>query len=537
MMKSLKLYIMLLAGASLVAGCSDSFLDSEPITGLTDANFYRTTRDAEMAIVGCYDGLQMVYSSGVAFPLASMVLADEAYGGTGNNDGLGYQQLDEFDLSRSPSDLNVFEDNWKNYYEALFRVNVLLSKMGQIDWDGDEAYRNSIEAQARFLRAYFYFDMVRLWEKVPLITEPTDENVPQSEPEVIYAQIAEDLLFAAENGSEVVSPGRVNKWAAKSLLARVYLFYTGYYEAGDLVGMVSKAQALQGLEDVIASTKYGLVGYNDEKAFSDLWPAASSWINEAGDDLETSYAGKDNKETVFAIKHNITSDYDGNTDGNHWLVMFGLREQAFSPYGRGWGGGTVSAKLYNAFEAEDVRRAATIIAVEEEGLDFDFSGQREYTGYANKKYTPMSMPDGTDLAEANNATNHMIGQFQDYVVIRYADVLLMAAELGSANAQTYLDMVRTRAGLASKVANQANIMAERRFEFAMEGLRYWDLLRQGIDVAADVLAESVTVLNGGTETTKVIAKTNVLATRGFQMIPYNQITLSDNVLKQNQGWE
>jgi hypothetical protein len=123
------------------------------------------------------------------------------------------------------------------------------------------------------------------------------------------------------------------------------------------------------------------------------------------------------------------------------------------------------------------------------------------------------------------------------VVIRYADVLLMAAELESANAQTYFDMVRERAGLASKVANQANIMAERRLEFALEGLRYWDLLRQGIDVAADVLAESVTVLNGGAESTKVIAKTNVLATRGFQMIPYNQITLSDNVLKQNPGWE
>lgn len=536
-MKSLKLYIMLLAGATFVGGCSDSFLDSEPITELTDANFYRTTRDAEMAIVGCYDGLQMVYSSGLAFPLASMVLADEAFGGTGNNDDYKYQQLDEFDLNRAPSELNVLEDNWKNYYQALYRVNFLLSKMDQIDWEGDEASRNSIESQARFLRAYFYFDMVRLWEKVPLITEPTNENVPQSEPDVIYAQIAEDLLFAAENGSEVVSPGRVNKWAAKSLLARVYLFYTGYYEAGDLVGKVSKAQALQGLEDVIVSTKYGLVGYNDEKAFSDLWPAASAWINEAGDDLETSYAGKDNKETVFAIKHNITSDYDGNTDGNHWLVMLGMREQAFSPYGRGWGGATVNPKLYDAFEADDLRKEASIIAVEEEGLDFDNSGQREYTGYTSKKYTPMAMPDGTDVAEANNATNHMIGQFQDYVVIRYADVLLMAAELGSANAQAYFDMVRARAGLTSKVANQANIMTERRFEFALEGLRYWDLLRQGVDVAADVLAESVTLLDGGAETTKIISSANVQATRGFQMIPYNQITLSDNVLKQNPGWE
>lgn len=528
---------MLLAGASFVWGCSDSFLDSEPITELTDANFYQTTQDAEMAIVGCYDGLQMVYSSGVAFPVASMVFADEAFGGTGNNDDYKYQQLDEFDLSRAPSELNVLEDNWKNYYKALYRVNLLLSKMDQINWEGDEDYKNSIEAQARFLRAYFYFDMVRLWEKVPLITEPTDENVPQSEPEVIYAQIADDLLFAAENGAENVSPGRINKWAAKSLLARVYLFYTGYYEASDLAGKASKAVVLQGLEDVIASAEYALVGYNDDNEFSDLWPAASTLINDAGDDLESSYAGKDNKETVFSIKYNITSDYDGNTDGNHWLVMLGLREQAFSPYGRGWGACTVNPKLYSAFEADDLRRDASIIAVEEEGLDFDISGQREYTGYTNKKYTPMAMPDGTDVAEANNAVNHMIGQFQDYVVIRYADVLLMAAELGSANTQSYFDMVRSRAGLGSKVVNQSNIISERRFEFAMEGLRYWDLLRQGVDIAADVLTESVTLLNGGSETNKVITKSNVLSTRGFQMIPYNQITLSDNVLKQNQGWE
>lgn len=223
-MKTLKNYIFILACSMFMGACSSSFLDSEPITELTDANFYKTTEDAEMAIVGCYDGLQLIYAEGVAFPVASEVLSDNTFGGTGNTDGLGYQQIDEFDLSRSPSDLNQFEPNWKNYYKALYRVNMLLLKLDQIDWKGDVAYRNSIEAQARFLRAYFYFDMVRLWERVPLIIVPTKDNVPQAEPDDIYAQITDDLLFAAENGDEEVSPGRVNKWAAKSLLARVYLF-------------------------------------------------------------------------------------------------------------------------------------------------------------------------------------------------------------------------------------------------------------------------------------------------------------------------
>ena len=97
---------------------------------------------------------------------------------------------------------SAFEPNWKNYYKALYRVNMLLLKLDQIDWKGDVAYRNSIEAQARFLRAYFYFDMVRLWERVPLIIVPTKDNVPQAEPDDIYAQITDDLLFAAENGDE-----------------------------------------------------------------------------------------------------------------------------------------------------------------------------------------------------------------------------------------------------------------------------------------------------------------------------------------------
>ncbi|WP_163710665.1 RagB/SusD family nutrient uptake outer membrane protein [Mangrovibacterium lignilyticum] len=529
-MKKLSIYMLALTSLFLGA-CSDSFLDSEPTTSLTDGNFYKTKDDAELAIVGCYDGVQAIYNNGIAFPVLSEVASDNCFGGTGNNDGLNYRMIDQFDLQVSPGDVDALNNNWIAYYKSIYRCNVLLQKMDQIDWQEDTDYRNNIESQARFLRAYAYFDMVRLWENIPLLTEPSSDNIPQAAVDSTYAVIAEDLMFAAENGAETVEAGRVNKWAAKSLLARVFMFYTGYYGESDLVGKLTKAEALQGLEDVIASGNYGLV-----EEFKNLWPAASSTPNEATNELGTTYAGKDNMETIFSIKYNITSNYDGDTDGNHWLVMLGLRTQSFSPYGKGWGGCTVLPSLYSAFASDDTRKEASIIAIEEEGLDFDNSDQREYTGYTNKKYTPLALPDGTDVAEDNGAVNFQIGQVQDYVAMRYADVLLMAAELGSANAQSYFDEVRGRAGLDPLTANVANILAERRYEFAFEGLRYWDLLRQGVSTAASTIAISTTVQDGGVDFQKVISSSDITDKRGLMLIPQTQISLSAGVLKQNDGW-
>jgi len=115
----------------------------------------------------------------------------------------------------------------------------------------------------------------------------------------------------------------------------------------------------------------------------------------------------------------------------------------------------------------------------------------------------------------------------------------MAAELGSANAQAYFDEVRRRAYLgnfSSIPVSQDNIMKERRLEFAFEGIRYWDLLRRGVDVAAQAIAGTTTVMNGGVKTTKTIVAANITNKSGLQQIPNSQITLSGGVLKQNQGW-
>jgi hypothetical protein len=440
--------------------------------------------------------------------------------------------IDEFDKLRSPSDQAIYGDNWSNYYKAIYRANMLLSHLDQVNWKGKESLRNIYEAETRFIRAYCYFDMVRLWGNIPLLTKPTTENVPQSPADSVYGLIAADLQFAAANlpatgygAQDPSTHGRVTKWAAESLLGRVFLYYTGYYSKPDLAGAVSKAQALAYLEDVISNGGFGLIDN-----FANLWPAASLG----------NYAGEDNKETVFAIKYTYTSDWNGNVDGNHWMVLYGIRLQAIYPYGLGWGGGTVNAKLWNAYAPGDTRRKASIISIEDEKLDFqNRKDQREYTGYYMKKYTPMADSAGKSLAEKMGGVSFMISQYQDYVAIRYADVLLMAAELGSPNAQQYFDAVRRRAygaGFTQVPVSPSNILNERKLEFAGEGIRYWDLLRQGINVAAAAIAESVTLESGGAHVVKNIAASNIMATKGLSQIPYSQITLSNGVLKQNAGW-
>jgi hypothetical protein len=516
-----------------LAACKKTFLDTEDVTTSTEQNFYKTTSDASKALVGVYDGLQRVWSGGIALPVAAEVMSDNAFGGTGASDGLGYQMMDEFDKLRSPSDQSLFGDSWSNYYKAVYRANMLLAHLDQIDWKGNDSLRKGYEAETRFIRAYCYFDMVRLWGNIPLITKPTTENVPQASPDSVYKLIADDLKFAAASlpstkysaSWAAVNGGRVTKWAAESLIGRVFLYYTGYYNKTDLAGAVTKAQALAYLEDVIANGGFDLAGN-----FANLWPAAS--VNN--------YLGENNKETVFAIKYTYTSNYNGNVDGNHWMVMYGIRGENDPPYGQGWGAATINPKLWAAYDPNDTRRNASIISLTDEGINYqNQKDQREYTGYYIKKYSPMSDVSGTSLAVKMGGVNFMIGQYQDYVSIRYADVLLMAAELGSPNAQAYFDKVRQRAfgsNFTQIPVNQTNIMNERRLEFAGEGIRYWDLLRQGINVAASAIAESTTLLNGGVSTPVTISAAKITETKGLVQIPNSQISLTNGVLKQNAGW-
>lgn len=505
-------------------------------TQLTDPkqsneSYYKTPADGFTALVGCYNGLDLIWN-GEAIPPMMEVFSDNCFGGTGASDGYGWEMLDEFNKTISPSDVAIHSGAWTKYYQAIYRCNVLLQNMDKIAWGDSTTLKRQYTAETRFIRAFCYFDLVRLFEKVPLLTTPTLANVPQASPDSTYGQIMQDLRYAADSLPSApytsVPNGRVTKWAAESLLARVYLFYSGYY-GKSTIGSETATTALAAVEDVIAHSGHSLV-----PDFTTLWPAASLA-------KKVTYAGEANPEVVFSIKYSSTGDYNGNITGNGWLVMMGERDQSVYPYGYGWGGCTVDPKLVAQFDqAHDSRYFASITDIAGENLAFTkASDNREYTGYYMKKYSPIC----DSLNNPLPANNYLIAQDQDYFAIRYSDVLLMAAELGSPNAVNYYNLVHQRAipsAAAVTTVSKADILAERRLEFVGEGIRYWDLLRQGLSTAASTIAANTTLslINDGTGTQPSAAtlQANITATRGFQQIPSDQITLSDGVLKQNAGW-
>ncbi|MFL5748061.1 MAG: RagB/SusD family nutrient uptake outer membrane protein [Niastella sp.] len=529
MKKGYRNIIVALAGIITFSSCK-KFLTTE----LTDAkqttlSYYKKPSEAYTALVGCYNGLDQIYNND-QIPALLEVFSDNSFGGTGTFDGYGWAMVDEFDKSVSPSDISFHSGGWKAYYQTIYKCNILLQNMDKVAWGDSTALRTTYAAEAKFIRAYCYLDLVRLFENVPLVITPTLGTVPQADPEATFTQIMTDLREASDSlpaaSYKSVPSGRITKWAAESLLARAYLFYSGLYGKSTIAGETA-ATALAAVEDVIAHSGHSLVS-----DFNTLWPAASTAKNVA-------YAGEDNPEVVFAIKYSSTDNWSADATGNRWMVMEGIRSQSIYPYQSGWGACTVDPKFYNLYPSTDTRRFATIMSVADEKLDYAKSSDcREYTGYFMKKYSMLCDKSGNSLV-----SNFQTGQSQDFFAIRYADVLLMAAELGSSNAVNYFNQVHHRAdgSAAPAVAvSKADILAERRLEFAGEGLRYWDLLRQGVDAAAATIAANTTVsyFQDGTATPPSASKLkdNIKATRGFQQIPNDQITLASGTLKQNAGW-
>ena len=557
-----------LATIGLVS-CGESFLETQSKTEGTTGNYYTSESAASRALIGCYDGWQRTVSDGptFAFHYLSELCADECFGGTGNNDARNSAVVDRFDMSEDNSQQNLHNTLWTSYYNAIYRVNQLILSSDQITFSSDAA-KGQLIGEARAMRGILYFDLLRVFENIPLLTEPSTANIPQANPDDVYAVVFDDLKYAAENipadaypkSASSANDGRITRWAAKAMMARAYLFYTGVY--GKEPAGITKAEVLQGLEDIIASGEYSLI-----PLYKNLWYCASTtWVGSdaAGWTEKSTYAGEDNAENILTMKFNYTSDYNGNAGGNNSIQMFSVRGGTFkAPYGQGWGGATVPKNFVESFPAGDQRREASVIDLAAEGITATaeyqnaLTDQREYTGYFNKKYTARS---GYHQSESGSwSLTHywdglMAGDFQisqaiGYTLIRYADVLLMAAELGSPNAQSYLNAVHNRAYTTENedgtlnvpnttvALTKENIMEERRLEFAFEGIRYWDLLRQGVNVAAAaIVASGEKVLNGGQEGTVSFKAENITSKRGFQQIPLTQIQLSNGVLKQNAGW-
>lgn len=502
----------------LLMGCSEEFLDRQPLDEQVSSTFYQTEDDANKALIAVYDAFGYQSSPGVSWApylLVSDVLSDDAFAGGGDaNDGKGQDELNNF---IAPSTNPLVHSLWLKNYTGIYRANLLLEKIDGID--ASDEVKSRIIAECKFFRAYFYFELVKFFENIPLLTAtisgPSEYSQTQNTPQEVYSQVGQDLVDAIEYLPEVISlseNGRVSKWAAEGLLARVFLFYNGVYGADitTTTTTIDQAKALAYLEDLIQNSSHGLL-----ENYEDIFHINAEF----------------SKESVLEISFGDSPvwwdwGYVRGGEGNLSAQMQGPRVTGSDNWNRGWSFGPVSKSLVDAM-GNDPRVASTILFEEE--LDGNLIRGYQHTGYFSKKYS-------SDAEHWGSGGQFELNRTCNYRVIRYSDILLMAAELGSSNAQEYLDRVRFRVGLPSVPATTDNIFNERRLELSLEGLRYFDVLRKGLAFANTTLTESGLRGPNYEGDQQLFDVTFNTATKGFLPIPQTEIDLSAGTFKQNDGY-
>lgn len=514
----IKQTVYILLFSLTISSCSEDFLDLKPLDQEVSSNFYQTEEQAYQALVAVYDALTYQSTPGVAwapFITVSDALSDDAFaGGSDANDGFDLQQLNTFGI---PATNPTVHSIWIKNYIGIYRANLFLEVIDDID--ATDSFKERTIAEAKFMRAYFYFEQVRYFENIPLLTNtikgPSEYDQEQNDPKEVYDQVAIDLVEAMNDlpaSVPAAENGRITKWAAKAMLARVFLFYNGVY-GGDLNAgsqTVNQAFVLSQLEDLIATSGHDL--------FED-YSHNFKLVGEFG------------KESVFEISYGDTPpwwdwDYVRGGNGNLSAQMQGPRVTGSKKWNRGWSFAPVNHKLAE-FLNDDPRYQYTILTEEE--LDGSLTKGYQHTGYFSKKYTSDAEHWGADgQFELNRTCNHR--------VIRFSDVLLMAAELDSPNKQQYLDRVRSRVGLTPVPATPENIWRERRLELSLEGIRYFDLLRRGMSYASQELTQSGIRGPRYEGDQQIFDVTFDPSTKGFLPIPQTEIDLSGGLFKQNAGY-
>lgn len=172
--------------------------------------------------------------------------------------------IDQFNLGIAPSYNDIFNVDWQNYYKAIFRCNQLIVQEENIDWAGDIKAQGRVMGEAHAIRGILYFDLVRMFGDVPLLAAPSEENIPRSPASDVYQLIFEDFKYAIEHipadayplDNNDTNDGRITKYAAEALMARAYLYHTGYYGAEH--PSCTKAEAVAAINDVVQNGKYEL---------------------------------------------------------------------------------------------------------------------------------------------------------------------------------------------------------------------------------------------------------------------------------------
>ncbi|MFK7832752.1 MAG: RagB/SusD family nutrient uptake outer membrane protein [Winogradskyella sp.] len=515
-MKNLKL-IYLFFALCVVISCSDDFVDVEPFDENSE-NFFNSEEDYQRALTGAYDLLQATYLNVMLGEIAS---DNTLSGGESAVDVPGIQEID--DMVHTPLNAQL-RDIWGWMYAGVNRSNYIMEFQDKTDFPGKEG----VLAQARFLRAYYYFELVKWFGDVPFAVDRRLQfgdqfSIPRTPKAEIYAQMELDLIYAADNLPYVQSQtGRVTKGAAEALLGKVYLYQDKFTEAATV------------LENLIAMGPHDLVA-----DYSTLFENDN----------------ENNIESVFEVQY---TDEEGAgfgclqcSEGNVAVGFNGIRNYSADPnspgdiFESGFSFNVPTQEVVDEFEEGDNRLGTAILDIVawQELTGITYAIGFEHTGYFNRKYISRKGDLNTGDANLTNPNN--------YRAIRFADVLLMAAEalnrggISDARAQMYLNRVRERAFgnadnnvTATGTALTDAIYHERRVELVGEGHRFFDLVRtgrakteiennNGMDFIVNMAGETVRVHDSRTFE---VGKHEVFP------IPLIEIQLAGNQWEQNPGY-
>lgn len=460
----IKIKFIALAAVMAFSSCSDDFLEVKPSGTYLEDNYYQNEDQAYEGLVAVYDIMRK--QSGGFENMIAMLNAgsDDFYAGGGSStDGAGIQSFSNYTIS--PTTLPI--SFWSDYYQGIFRANTLLAKLPNVPMGDANKIRFAAEAKA--LRAYYYFQLVTMFGEIPFYTTNLSQDqfytIEKSAPEVVYAQIEADLLEAAEvlpvTLPTATEAGRLSKGAVKSILGKVYLFQHKNTEAA------AQFAEVNGTPGQVSPYGYQLLAN-----FADLWKIDNKFNTESI--LECAHTNKSN-----AGWGNWGS---GSDEGNSLNVMVGPRGYtavtADAPkYQTGWSFNPMTDDLYNQLVG-DPRFDATVADI---GA-LVAAGKATYSpGYLDSgHFLKKFMPTLADITDGGGEI--VLNYRQNTYTIRLADTYLMEAEaLGGtgARAQALLDAVRARVGLASVPVSLDAIYTERRKELAGEGHRWNDLIRSG----------------------------------------------------------
>jgi len=429
--------------------CSDSFLEETDRYSIDSETFFNSEDDYYKALIGAYDMLQSTY---VNVMLGEIASDNTLCGGESATDVIGFQQID--DMIHSPVNSNL-KDIWNWMFAGVNRANFILEFQDKTDFDGKEI----IIGEARFLRAYYYFELVKWFGPVPLketrFSLGDETIIPRSPVADVYSLIEQDLLYAINNLSYVApQTGRATKGSAQALLGKAYLYQDKFSDAAAV------------LESLIQNGPYDLVSDYDTI-------------------FETE--GENGEESVFEVQY---TDAEGAgfgclqcSEGNVAVGFNGIRNYSGPTFDSGFSFNVPTQEVVDEFENGDIRKDVAILDIDAWSASngATFGTGYEHTGYYNRKYIARQGDLNTGDQNLTNPNN--------YRAIRFADVLLMAAEalnrgsIDDTRALIYLNRVRTRAQLDDVTNTGANltndIAHERRVELVGEGHRFFDLVRTG----------------------------------------------------------